>query len=73
MASLDPTDNTIVVDNGHVGMDASTNNNDGNGKAPIKKKAHKKRKAQKVGPTKYAQLLIWLDTVCRNSKNPKET
>ena len=55
MESLAPTDNTIVVDNGHVGMDASTSNNDGNGEATsrIKKKAHKKRKAQKVGPTKY--------------------
>ena len=48
MASLAPTDNTIVVDNGKVGMDASTNNV-GNGEAtlPIKKKAHKKRKASK--------------------------
>ena len=59
MASLDPTDN-IVVDNGHVGMDASTNNNVGNSEAtlPIKKKAHKKRKAQKVGPTRLQTLLI---------------
>ena len=49
MASLAPTDNTIVVDNGKVGMDASKNINVANDEAtlPIKKKAHKKRKASK--------------------------